>query len=639
MAATAPQPPTVVPSVVPAAQAQPPAATAPGPSAEARERAALDQVTALYRQSVYRWLGGAGFAGLLAWSLAMIDARSAWLWLAIKATVLAGELANAWAWHRGAATRLAPAVWRRRHGLGSTLDGLGWGLVALWFLPSVDGWRDGLLVAGLLGIASLGMFSLSAVSAHAVRFMAGALGPLVLTQVPRWPEPDALVMGVGILIYMAVVALQGRRTEARQVELLRLRFDNARMLAQLEQALAAARESDATKTRFLATVSHELRTPLNGVTGLTQLLQLEPHLPGQVPRLTALRQSADHLHLLINDVLDLARSEFGRLALAPVPTALAPLVQGIAALLHGVAHDKGLTLQLRLQPGLPDCVAVDPARLRQILLNLLGNALKFTPQGEVSLTVAREGDWLQFVVQDGGPGVPPAERERIFEAFAQGQAAHHSAQPGSGLGLTIARELAHAMGGGLACVDSPAPGARFELRLPCRPAPTPCAPPAEPPAEPHAEPPAQAHAPLTQAPTARAGADILVAEDNAVNAEITLALLDHLGHRGQWVPDGYHALQALRERAQQGQRMYDLVLMDGQMPLLDGWQATRQWRAQEAAAPDGRPRLPIVALTASALPGDRELALLAGMDDLLAKPFTREALAQLLDHWLPAAHG
>lgn len=596
-----------------------PAPPVPAPLPEdTQRRIDGEQVAALYRQTPVGLVGGWVFACLLAWSLAMIDATSAWFWLALKCLVIGGRTADWLAWQRRGQQADAPRHWRWRHGLGSGLDGLSWGLVAVLFLPSIDGWRDGLLVAGLLGIASLGMSTLSAVSSHAVRFMAGTLLPLVLTQLPRWPEPDAVVMSLGIVIYLVVVHREGRQAEARHLELVRLRFHNAEVLTQLAAALETARQSEATKTRFLATVSHELRTPLNGIVGMTQLLEHAPHLPAQAHRLGVIRQCADHLQVLINDVLDLSRMEFGRLPLAPVPTDLARLVRTVAELMHGVARERGLQLTVTVAPDLPPACLIDPVRVRQILLNLVGNALKFTPDGRVSVGVAPapgDPDRLRIDVQDGGPGVPATDRERIFEAFEQGAEGVRAGQSGSGLGLTIARQLARAMGGSLDCIDGERPGGCFVLTLPCIHAPLP--PPEAPAKAMPAGPPRAAH--------------VLVVEDHPVNADITLALLEQLGHCGTVAVNGREALDLLQRPPRPD---VDLVLMDGQMPVMDGWTAARQWRDVEERTP-GRPRLPIVALTANASDDDRARCLAAGMDDLLAKPYTRDQLAAVVDRWQP----
>jgi len=339
-------------------------------------------------------------------------------------------------------------------------------------------------------------------------------------------------------------------------------------------------------------------------------------------------QSSRHLLALIGDLLDISRIEYGRLALQPEPADPAALARDVVALLGAVAHDKGLLLEAVVAPGLPARVQMDPSRVRQVLLNLAGNALKFTPAGSVRIEVSCQGQRLRYSVVDTGPGVSPAQIDRIFEAFVQGDAPGGQGGSGTGLGLAIARHLARAMGGDLRCSSAPGQGARFDFELRCEEVSLPVSPSAPAaPAEPLAADPGPA-APKASGPVLLAGnACVLVAEDNPVNALVSTGMLEQLGLRSRLAEDGHQALARLAEGG------IDLVLMDCQMPHLDGWEATRRWRAQEAAT--GARRLPIVALTANAVVGDRERCLAAGMDDYLAKPFSQQALSELLARHLP----
>jgi CheY-like chemotaxis protein len=277
------------------------------------------------------------------------------------------------------------------------------------------------------------------------------------------------------------------------------------------------------------------------------------------------------------------------------------------------ATQKGLRFEVRDEPDLPEWIEADAARVKQVLHNLLGNAIKFTAEGEVALGVSRRGLALEFSVRDSGPGVPADQVDRIFQAFeqvaTQGSPDYHA---GTGLGLTISRELARAMGGDVVCQSPPGAGAEFRFTLPCRP----CAAPSTAP-------------PLAAAEPVRLSGRVLLAEDSPVNAMIARAMLERMGLVVDSVEDGKAALDSM------GRGGYVAVLMDCQMPVLDGWQATRRWRVFEA---DHKlPRLPIVALTANAVVGDRERCLESGMDDYLPKPFEMRELTALMQRHVVGA--
>ena len=344
---------------------------------------------------------------------------------------------------------------------------------------------------------------------------------------------------------------------------------------------------------------------------MSQLMALEGLGPEQGSRNQVVRQSAEHLLTLIGDLLDVSRIEFGRIELHPQAVVLSALVDEVTALLRPVAQAKGLALRCSTGRDLPAHLHCDPVRVKQVLHNLLGNAIKFTSRGEVRLSVDRRGETIAFTVSDSGEGIPPDQVERIFSAFEQASA--DARRTGTGLGLTISRHLARAMGGDVICLPSAGPGAVFEFTLACLPvsqlpaplAPTPETPPTLPPAQ------------------------VLVVEDNPVNALVATGMLERLGLRWSLAQDGEQAL------AQLGAGRFDLVLMDCQMPVLDGFEATRRWRAIESQQPSAA-RLPIVALTAYAIEGDDSHCQAAGMDGYLAKPFTLQALADELSRHLRA---
>ncbi|GAA0745579.1 hypothetical protein GCM10009107_12070 [Ideonella azotifigens] len=388
----------------------------------------------------------------------------------------------------------------------------------------------------------------------------------------------------------------------------------------LREAMAQAEEAAAAKSRFLATMSHEIRTPMNGVLGALSLLGSAPLSPENAKLLEVARQSSESLLDVLNDVLDYSKIEAGHLDLHDNPAQLAQLAGGVHALFAASADAKSLPLKLAMAHGLPSWISVDEHRLRQVLMNLVANALKFTPSGSVTLRLRPAGisggqPLIRFEVEDTGIGIPPERMSQLFQPFQQVDQGHQRAFGGSGLGLAISQRLVERMGSRIDVRSVPGQGScfGFTLRLPLAHAPA-----------------AQPVAPVAEAASTLSGR-VLVAEDNAVNLMIAAQLLRDMGLTVLEAHDGEEALETLRSEP------VDLVLMDGQMPVMDGYAATRAWRAHEQA--NGLPRRPIMALTANALPEDVRMALDAGMDDHLAKPYGPGELKALLAQWLPRTPG
>ena len=375
-------------------------------------------------------------------------------------------------------------------------------------------------------------------------------------------------------------------------------------------ALAQAREAEAAsanraKTAFLATMSHEIRTPLNGILGMAQVMQADELTPAQRERLGVVRQSGKALTDILNDVLDLARIEAGQLELRPEPFDLRALLVGCGQTFAALAQGKGLTHDLSIAPAAEGAYLGDAGRLRQILHNLLSNAVKFTERGGVSIVAEYEGGRLVLTVADTGPGVAPEEQEQLFGRFVLLDDIATRRHGGAGLGLAICRELARRMDGDVTLFSRPGEGSAFTVVLPLAKVATP------------------GMAEDEAAPGATPGLRILAAEDNPTNQLVLRSVLRQAGVEPTIVDDGAKALAAWREGR------WDAVLMDIHMPVMDGLTALKEIRRLEAE--DGRPRTPVIALTANAMRHQVELLVEAGMDDHVGKPIDVTQLLSALD--------
>jgi CheY-like chemotaxis protein len=400
-------------------------------------------------------------------------------------------------------------------------------------------------------------------------------------------------------------------------------------MARASAARKAALKANSAKSEFLANMSHEIRTPLNGIIGMAELLAATRLDAEQREMVSVIRNSSECLIAIVNNILDFSRIESGGMPLEPVAFDVRALSHGAVRLFAAQALTKGLELQSSVSPEIPATVLGDSLRIRQVLVNLLGNALKFTDTGVVRLEVCRTGDRaessaLLFRVTDTGTGIDPRAVENLFRPFTQADSAASRKYGGIGLGLAISHRLVTLMGGSIGVESQPGRGSTFWFLLPMM-APEEMAPEERPVCEPEPG----AAGPILPA-SVPAGERVLIVEDNPVNQIVALRAVSSLGYAAEVVSGGAQALEAF------GRDRFAAVLMDCQMPGMDGYHVAQEIRRREALA-RSEARTPIIAMTANVAEGDSERCHTAGMDDYLTKPIRMAALSCALQRWTHAA--
>ncbi|WP_439385413.1 ATP-binding protein [Ideonella sp. YS5] len=452
--------------------------------------------------------------------------------------------------------------------------------------------------------------------------------PLVVTVAARdelyLADWQRQARGVAWFAGAATLFLVG--TFSTLVQVLRRR---ERHLQDVERLRAAAEQASRAKSNFLATVSHEVRTPLNGILGTAELLVQAPLGPREQQWARTLLASGRNLLSIINDILDLTKIEADEIEIDVAPFDPRAMLRDVLSLFAPYAAGKGLALTLHVDDDVPPAVAGDAKRVKQVLGNLVGNAIKFSDRGEVHVELRAMPDGgraglLRFEVHDHGVGIPPEARDRIFQPFMQADSTISRRFGGTGLGLAISRRLVMLMGGSIDFDSEPDRGTRFRVDLPL---PAAAGPAADPQPHQHSDW-TFAHSgamPLAAPSPGPHGGRVLVVEDNEVNALVVEAQLERLGRRCDIAADGEEALHRLCSGD------YELVLMDCMLPGISGFEVTRRWREMERSR--DLPHLPIVALTANALASNVEEARAAGMDDFLTKPCTLDKLEAVLRRW------
>jgi signal transduction histidine kinase/CheY-like chemotaxis protein len=472
-----------------------------------------------------------------------------------------------------------------------------------------------LSIAASIGIASAGVGTLAPMGmlSYVVLFIMLWPGGLVLSLQPGGVGIAYAVMFLTGSLFLSFVAFRLNRQY----------WETQKNAALLEERAAQLAEATRAKSDFLARMSHEIRTPLNGILGMTQMLQLSELAPEQRKYADIIRRSGDSLLTIINDILDLSRIEAGRLVLASEPFDFAETVNEVLDLLEPEASNKGLALFRNISAEIPPRLIGDAGRLRQILNNLVGNAIKFTNTGSVSVVatagpVTASHAEIRIEVSDTGIGIPEHARERIFEAFSQENDAARQHSNGTGLGLSITHQLVGLMSGSISVDSIVDQGTVFTLCLPL----------ALDKATHETHTPVAASTQTLSPGDILTGKAILVVEDNPINRLFATEALTHMGCRVTTANDGIQAVEAHRSGH------FDAILMDIQMPGIDGIDATRAIRTKEGE----QAHTPIIAMTANALKGEHEHCIDAGLDDFISKPYGIHELQTVLVRWIMAAN-
>jgi two-component system, sensor histidine kinase len=576
-----------------------------------RENVRVEQMRMLFETPFPGMLLATAFAVALSFEMRGTVAGGALTaWIVVKCLVIVPRVAHGLLFARRRSDALA---WLRWGAALLLIDGLAWGAAGVVLMTPDNRSAMTTIVASLCAVSAIAAFALHAHWGACAAFTGGAMLPSIVYLGARGDSFGWYGAG-SVAIFLLLLLAAARRSERHVVELLALRFRNARLTEQLSNALARTEQESRAKDVFVANMSHELRTPLHGILGLARVLSKRV-TPEQRETVSLIRRSGEHLLAIINNILEFSRFKAQGIDVQASEVDIARVIDDAVALCLPTAKENGIVLSTEMRIPAPYVAIVDPLRLRQILLNLIGNAIKFTERGgrvRVQVTPARAGG-VQLSVADTGVGIGPEAMAQLFEPFRQGDASASRRRGGTGLGLHITREICRALGGDIVCRSEPGRGSVFDVVLPLERL-------------------AESSLALPKAPGTDSefmiedfsGASVLLAEDNEVNAIVAQAALSRFNVAVEHVVSGREVVHRLCTHAIRP----DIVLLDCQMPGMDGFEACRTVRAYERE--HGLDRIPIVALTANVFQDDREKCREAGMDAFLGKPFSEAELCQVL---------